>query len=85
MLLTSMALIMLTIGGLPHPKPAGEVAPSSRPNLVFIMSDQHSYDMVGWHKGSQALTPNLTSIAQNGAVLHMPYLLHPNAPPSEEY
>ena len=68
MLLTSLALIMLTIGGLPHPKPAGEVAPSSRPNLVFIMSDQHSYDMVGWHKGSQALTPNLTSIAQNGAV-----------------
>jgi hypothetical protein len=35
-------------------------------NLLFDFTDQQSYDMVGYHEGSQAITPNLDQLATEG-------------------
>ncbi len=56
-------------------------AKSPRPNLVFIMSDQHSYDMVGWHPGSQALTPHLNRLASGGVVFNHAIANNPQCTP----
>jgi arylsulfatase A-like enzyme len=41
-------------------------APPRRPNLVFVFSDQQSWDMLGCYGNSQAVTPNLDSFAGEG-------------------
>ena len=40
--------------------------PASRPNLVFILSDQQSFDMLGCYGNRQVITPNLDRFAQEG-------------------
>ena len=37
-----------------------------RPNLVFVMSDQQSFDMLGCYGNKQILTPQLDSFAGEG-------------------
>ena len=41
-------------------------APSRRPNLVFVMSDQHSWDMLGAYGNRDLRTPNLDRLAAEG-------------------
>ncbi len=41
------------------------------PNLLFVFTDQQSYDMVGYFKGSQAITPHIDQLASEGiAFMH---------------
>ncbi len=68
MLLATLYFTSLIHWSQPQAKPKVDTFPNRPPNIVFIMSDQHSYDMVGWHEGSQAHTPILTSLAQEGIV-----------------
>jgi arylsulfatase A-like enzyme len=68
MLHTNMGIILLTLWGQLISSPSDDVNSKRPPNLVFIMSDQHSYDMVGWHKGSQSITPNLSRLSQKGII-----------------
>lgn len=42
------------------------IKPSTRPNLVFIFSDQQARDMVGVYGESDVLTPNLDALAAGG-------------------
>ncbi len=37
-----------------------------KPNLLIVLSDQHSYDMVGAYGNDQIITPNLDQFAQEG-------------------
>ena len=39
-------------------------------NLLFVFTDQQSYDMVGYHEGSQAITPNIDRLAKEGIVFN---------------
>ena len=40
--------------------------PVTKPNLVFIFDDQHSFDMLGCYGNKQVKTPNLDKFAQQG-------------------
>ncbi|MCP4311338.1 MAG: sulfatase-like hydrolase/transferase [Bacteroidetes bacterium] len=35
-------------------------------NLLFVFTDQQSYDMVGYYEGSQAITPHVDQLASEG-------------------
>jgi len=41
-------------------------SPAKRPNLVFIFSDQQSYDMLGCYGNKQLITPNIDKFASDG-------------------
>jgi arylsulfatase A-like enzyme len=41
-------------------------AEARRPNLVFVMSDQQSFDMLGCYGNKQILTPQLDAFAGEG-------------------
>ncbi|WP_100612787.1 sulfatase family protein [Confluentibacter lentus] len=41
----------------------------NKPNLLIVLSDQHSYDMVGAYGNTQVITPNLDKFAQEGMLL----------------
>lgn len=40
--------------------------PGQRPNLLFVLTDQHSHDMLGCYGNSQIITPNLDRLAAGG-------------------
>lgn len=44
--------------------------PARRPNLVFIFSDQQSWDMLGCYGSSQIITPNIDACAAQGVVFN---------------
>lgn len=46
--------------------PSSPSPPTSKPNLVFIFSDQQSHDMVGAYGLSDVLTPHLDRLAAEG-------------------
>ena len=41
-------------------------AGAQKPNLLFVFTDQQSYDMVGYYEGSQAITPHIDQLAKEG-------------------
>lgn len=45
---------------------ASAAAPAARPNLVFVMSDQQSWDMLGCYGNRDIRTPNLDALAAAG-------------------
>lgn len=45
---------------------SGEKNKSNRPNLVFIFSDQQTFDMLGCYGNEQIITPNLDKFAKEG-------------------
>lgn len=54
-----------TAGALPALANAAQPA-KRKPNLVYLFSDQHSYDMMGCYGNSQVMTPNLDRLAAGG-------------------
>ena len=53
----------LQLGGLGR---ADQATPSRRPNLVFMLSDQHAWDMMGCAGNRQIVTPNMDALAAEG-------------------
>jgi arylsulfatase A-like enzyme len=53
----------LSIVGLPA---AAQAASADRPNLVFVFSDQQSWDMLGCYGNPDVRTPNLDQLATEG-------------------
>lgn len=51
---------------------AGFAADTTRPNIIYIMSDDQGWKDVGFH-GSDIKTPNLDDLAKNGAQLQQYY------------
>lgn len=41
---------------------------TEKPNLIFLLADQHRADVLGFEGDSQALTPNLDRLAEQGLV-----------------
>lgn len=53
----------------------------NRPNLLIVLSDQHSYDMVGAYGNSQVITPNIDKFAQEGMLLNNSFSNQPVCTP----
>lgn len=53
-----------------------------RPNVLFILSDQHQAGLMGCEGHSQAITPNLDRLAASGAHLTSAYCQNPICTPS---
>ena len=51
------------------------------PNLVIVLSDQHSADMVGTYGNNQIITPNLDALADEGMVLEHAFSNQPVCTP----
>lgn len=45
---------------------AASFTPSKKPNLLFVFTDQQSFDMLGCYGNSQIKTPNLDRLASDG-------------------
>lgn len=57
------------------------VVKDKMPNLLIVLSDQHSYDMLGSSGNQQVLTPNLDSFASDGLRLTNAYSNQPLCTP----
>ncbi len=53
----------------------------TRPNILFLMSDQHRWDCLAAAGNSKIKTPNLDSIAQNGVLFSNAYASTPTCTP----
>tara|TARA_R110002033_G_scaffold44180_1_gene86735 strand:- start:3992 stop:5446 length:1455 start_codon:yes stop_codon:yes gene_type:complete len=51
------------------------------PNLVIVLSDQHSYDMLGAYGNKQIITPNLDKLASEGILLNNAFSNQPVCTP----
>ena len=60
-------LVVTTVLSLPSM--AGAQAPSSRPNIIFIMTDDHAAHAIGAYGSRINATPNLDRLAREGALL----------------
>lgn len=58
------------------------VSSDTRPNILFICTDQQRYDVIGTFLGSAAITPNLSRLAEHGAVFEHCYSTSPICSPS---
>ena len=56
-------------------------APKKAPNLLFVFSDQQSYDMVGCYGNTQIITPNLDGLASRGVRMENCYVNCPLSTP----
>ena len=54
----------------------------TRPNVVFIMADQHRWDYIGCEDGGCTLTPNLDNLARTGTRFTRAYCTSPLCCPS---
>ncbi len=84
MLRTSLSLLLLslllyTCG--PAPDAAAETVPARPPNLLIVLSDQHSYDMLGSYGNEQIITPNLDRFAAQGTRLTQAFSNQPVCTP----
>ena len=55
---------------------------TDKPNIVFIMSDQHTPSVAGCYGNSAVFTPNLDRLAGNGVVFDNAYCNNPVCVPS---
>ena len=65
--LPHLAIVALTLAAT-VPAAAGQDASDEarKPNLVFVMSDQHSWDMLGCYGNQDIITPNFDRLAKQG-------------------
>jgi len=62
------ALVVTTVLSLPSV--AGAQSPSTRPNIIFIMTDDHAAHAIGAYGSRINATPNLDRLAREGALLN---------------
>lgn len=56
--------------------------PDSRPNIIFLMADDHRADALGFLGNEHVMTPNLDKLASNGVVFRNAYHVAPICLPS---
>jgi len=54
----------------------------TQPNIVFIMSDQHSHNVLGCYGNTDVSTPNIDALAENGIQFDNAYCNNPVCVPS---
>src|SRR3546814_11817161 len=57
-------------------------ARARRPNVVFIMTDDHNQSAMGAYGNTILKTPNLTRIDDQGLRFHLAFAPHPLFPPA---
>lgn len=60
----------------------GVAAPARKPNIVFLLSDQHAFKYCGFMGHGVVRTPNLDRIARRGVVFRSAYCGNPLCAPS---
>ena len=74
---------MLLLGGLLGlVTAAAEPGPSSRPNILFLLSDDHSYPYLGCYGDPNVRTPTLDQLAAGGMKFHSFFTTAPQCVPS---
>lgn len=61
---------------------ASQPSPLAKPNILFLMSDQHRGDCMGAAGNSAAHTPNLDRLAREGALFENAYSTTPTCTPA---
>jgi arylsulfatase A-like enzyme len=74
----STSVLLLVLGGAAHLA----AAEGPRPNLLFILTDQHRRDAVGAHGNPQIRTPHLDALARRGVLFEAAYVTQPLCTPS---
>ena len=64
------------------PKCVGQTAEPKRPNILFIMSDDHGYQAVSAYGSGLNSTPNIDRIAKEGAIFTRAYVTNSICAPS---
>ena len=59
-----------------------QVTKASQPNVVFIVSDQHRWDFIGYEDNGVTFTPELDALAEEGVVFGGAYCTAPLCSPS---
>ncbi len=80
-LLKGMAAAGSSMAAVPR-RAKGSPRPSSKPNLLLLMSDQHRGDCVGADGNRAIHTPNLDEIARGGALFKQAYTATPSCVPA---
>ena len=71
-----LAALLLSVFSL------ARAAPASKPNIVFLLSDDHSYPFVGCYGDTNVRTPNLDRFAAGGMKFHRFFTGSPQCVPS---
>ena len=58
------------------------VKPTKRPNILFLMTDQHRGDCLGCDGNDVIRTPHLDSLASDGALFKRAYTAVPSCTPA---
>ncbi len=61
---------------------SGVVAAERKPNILFVLSDDHSYPYLGCYGSKEMKTPNLDRLAAEGALFHRMFTGAPQCVPS---
>lgn len=79
--LLSAAVAVLLLGACASPPPDSAPEPP-RPNIVYIMTDDHTVQMMSAYGPSRASTPNLDRIARDGALFRNSFVTNALCAPS---
>lgn len=81
-----LILLATTVSGGCSASTAGERTPShdtsSRPNILFILTDQHRWDCVGAYGNEEIRTPHIDRIAAEGVRFDRSYAAQPVCSPN---
>ncbi|RDV25434.1 DUF4976 domain-containing protein [Alteromonas aestuariivivens] len=74
--ITALLLLLSTVGGLSKALAGGEDARPSRPNILFILADDHRWDLLG-NIHPIIKTPNLDRLAEQGTYFSNAFVTTP--------
>ena len=63
-------------------EPKTETKPASKPNILFLLSDDHSYPYLGCYGNPDVQTPNLDRLASEGLRCDRMFVSCPQCVPS---
>ena len=69
----SINLILVFIGLLGGAVAAAEKPTATKPNIIYLLSDDMGYGDIGFNGCKDILTPNLDRLAKQGAILECLY------------
>jgi arylsulfatase A-like enzyme len=72
--------LIILLSGFGINKAAGQT--SSRPNIIFIMSDDHAYQAISAYGSNLVQTPNIDRIASEGAIMQNSFVTNSVCSPS---
>lgn len=79
-MLCRLLIILITVYVLPFGK--GHSQPEERPNILFLIADDWSYGHAGAYGDPLVRTPNIDSVAREGAVFYNAFTAAPSCTPS---